>query len=219
MHKRRVLGSMAAAVIASGVGVVAFSAPAFALPHATGTITCTMTSTSTSGLGVGSGQVKHGLSSGGPFYSSVAVKFKATFACTPNPAVVTPTGDLVTGGTLKGAAKYTAVSSSNPANSCVDFNGVDLLAAAAVKIKWTTTGSPIADTVIKYTNIGPGTVAGGVITLAGDPPGTVTKAGSFAAPNPPNTVQLVTNLPPVTACPAVTAPHLAFQISSGTIIV
>jgi hypothetical protein len=178
-----------------------------------------MTSTSTSGLGVGSGQVKHGLSSGGPFYSSVAVKFKATFACTPNPAVVTPTGDLVTGGTLKGAAKYTAVSSSNPANSCVDFNGVDLLAAAAVKIKWTTTGSPIADTVIKYTNIGPGTVAGGVITLAGDPPGTVTKAGSFAAPNPPNTVQLVTNLPPVTACPAVTAPHLAFQISSGTISV
>jgi hypothetical protein len=217
MRKRRILGPMAAAVIASGMGVVAFSAPAFALVHATGTITCTMTSTSTSGLGVGTGQVTHGLSSGGPFYPSVAVKFKGSFACTPNQAVVTPSGDVVTGGTFKGAAKYTAVNSSSPANSCTDFNGVDLLSAAAVKIKWTATGPPIAPTVIKYTNIGPGTVAGGVITLAGDPPGTVVKAGSFSAPNPPNTVQLVTNLPPVSACPAATAAHLAFTIGSGTI--
>jgi hypothetical protein len=219
MRKRRVFGSMVAAVMAGGMGVVAFSAPAFALPHATGTITCNMTSTSTSGLGVGAGQVTHGLSSGGPFFPSVIVKFKATFACTPNPAVVTPTGDLVTGGTLKGAAKYNAVNSASPANSCTDFNGVDLLSAAAVKIKWTTSGSPIADTVIKYTNIGPGTVSGGVITLAGNPPGTVAKAGSFSAPNPPNTVQLATNLPPVTACPAATAAHLAFTIGSGTITV
>jgi hypothetical protein len=208
---------MATAVIASGMGVVAFSAPAFALPHATGTITCNMTSASTSGLGVGSGQVTHGLSSGGPFYPSVAVKFKGTFACTPNQPVVSPSGDVVTGGTFKGAAKYNAVSSSNPANSCADFNGVDLLAAAAVKIKWTTAGPPIAPTVITYTNIGAGTVSGGVITLAGNPPGTVAKAGSFATPNPPNTVQLVTNLPPVSACPAATAAHLAFTIGSGTI--
>ena len=65
----------------------------------------------------------------------------------------------------------------------------------------------------------PGTVAGGLITLAGNPPGAVVKAGSFASPYPPNTVQLVTNLPPVTACPGATSPHRAFKIGSGTISV
>ncbi|MGH9919324.1 MAG: hypothetical protein ACRD6W_10735, partial [Nitrososphaerales archaeon] len=76
-------------------------------------------------------------------------------------------------------------------------------------------------TVIKYVNLGAGTVMlpGPVITLMGSPPN-VAKAGSFVVPNPPNMVRLDTsNL----ACAVSTRsghfnpPHTRFSIMGGTI--
>jgi hypothetical protein len=125
----------------------------------------------------------------------------------------------VIGGTLKGAVKYVEASASQPANTCTDFNGVDLLSLGGVVIKWIQTPATphIAPTAIKYVNIGAGTVSGGVITLAGTASQAIKGPGSFSTPNPPNTVQLVTNLPPVSSCPVVTPLHTPFVITGGMI--
>jgi len=138
--------------------------------------------------------------------------------CHPQ-AVATPVGVVVTGGTLKGSAKYVAASAAQPANTCADFNGVDLLSLGGVVIKWTQSPATphIAPTAIKYVNVGAGTVSGGVITLAGSPIQAIKGPGSFGTPNPPNTVQLVTNLPPVSSCPVATPAHTPFVIVGGTI--
>jgi hypothetical protein len=211
--RRRVITAISAALIASGFTVVAFAAPAYASVPATGVITCNMVTSTTS-----AGTVTHGLSSTGTA-TQVKVKFTATFTCAPPQGVTSPAGVVVTGGTLKGSVKYVAASTSQPANTCTDFNGVDLLSVGGVVIKWTQApNSPhISPTAIKYVNVGAGTVSGGVITLAGTPSQAIKGPGSFGTPNPPNTVQLVTNLPPVSSCPVATPPHTPFVISGGTI--
>lgn len=213
MVKRRTFTAMAATLIASGLGVAVFTTPAFASVPATGVITCHMvTSTATVG------KVTPGLSSTGTA-THVVVKFATTFTCSPSQAVTTPAGVAVTGGTLKGFAKYSAASVSQPANTCTDFNGVDLLSLGGAVIKWTQTPATprIAPTAIKYVTIGAGTVAGGVITLAGPASHAPKGPGSFGTPDPPNTVKLITDLPPVSPCPAVTPPHTLFALSGGTI--
>ncbi len=163
------------------------------------------------------GRVVHGLSVAGN-HPLVAVEFTASFTCTPSAPVTTPLGMSVTGGLIKGVAKYDAPSTSGFANSCANFNGPDLMAISKVNIHWThTPATPaIQPTKIVYHNLGANTVGGGVITLAGSAT-QVTKVGSFAVPNPPNTVQLVTNLFPNSPCPNVTPPFTPFTISGGTI--
>ena len=211
--KRRVLAAMSAALIASGLTAVAFATPAYASVPATGVITCNMVTSTTSG-----GTVTRGLSSTGTA-THVKVKFKATFTCATPQAVTSPSGVVVTGGTLKGTVEYVAASSAQPANTCADFNGVDLLSVGGVVIKWTQTPPTprITPTAIKYVSVGAGTVSGGVITLAGTPSQAIKGPGSFGTPNPPNTVQLVTNLPPVSSCPVASPPHTPFLITGGTI--
>jgi hypothetical protein len=208
--RRRVLTSISATVIAICVVVGAFAAPAFAGVNATGVITCSMITSTTS-----VGSITHGLGSTGTA-THVTVKFKVTFKCNPFPPVATPLGVSVAGGTLVGVAKYVAASTSQPANTCVDFNGIDKLTVAKVGIKWIQTPATpaISPTKIKYLSLGAGTVAGNVITLKGMPPGTVTKAGSFSTPNPPNTVKLVTG---GFACPVAAPLHTPFIIIGGTI--
>lgn len=211
--RRRVITVISTALIASGLASITFATPAFAGVPATGVITCSMVTSTTSG-----GTVTQGLSSTG-VKPHVTVKFTASFTCATPQAVTTPAGVMVTGGTLKGTVKYTAASSAQPANTCADFNGVDLLSVGGVVIKWTQTPSSphITPTAIKYTNVGAGTVSGGVITLAGTPTQAIKGPGSFGTPNPPNTVQLVTNLPPVSSCPVATPPTTPFLITGGTI--
>jgi hypothetical protein len=210
--RRRVIAAIAAVLMASGFTVVVFAAPAYASVPATGLITCNMVTSTTS-----VGKVTPGLSSTGTA-TSVMVKFKAAFKCAPPQGVTSPSGVVVAGGTLKGEVKYVSASSSQPANTCTDFNGTDLLSLGGVVIKWLQSPATphIAPTAIKYINVGAGTVSGGVITLAGTPSQAV-KGGSFVTPNPPNTVQLVTNLPPVSSCPVATPPHTPFLITGGTI--
>ena len=212
--RRRVMAALSAALIASGFTVVLIATPAYAGVPATGVITCNMVTSSTSSFGT----VTRGLSSTGTA-ASVKVKFAATFTCSTPQAVTSPSGVVVTGGTLKGTAKYVAASTSQPANTCTDFNGIDLLSLGGVVIKWTQSPSAphITPTAIKYVNVGAGTVSGGVITLAGTPTQAIKGPGSFGTPNPPNTVQLVTNLPPVSSCPVATPPHTPFVITGGTI--
>lgn len=211
--QRPMLTALAATLCATSLTVVLFSVPAFASVPATGVITCTMVTSTTS-----VGTVTPGLSSTGTA-THVTVKFKVAFTCAPTQSVTTPAGIVVTGGVLKGAAKYVAASSSQPANTCADFNGTDLLSLGGVVIKWTQTpASPrIAPTAIKYVSVGAGTVSGGVITLAGSPAHAIKGPGSFGTPNPPNTVRLITNLPPVSACPVATPPHTSFLVSGGKI--
>lgn len=213
MVKRRLFATMSATLIATGLTVAIFTTPAFASVPATGLITCNMLTSTTS-----VGTVTKGLSSTGTA-THVTVKFTVTFKCAPPQGVTTPSGVVVTGGTLKGAVKYDEASASQPANTCADFNGVDLLALGGVVIKWTQSPSTphIAPTAIKYLNVGPGTVAGGVITLAGTPSQAIKGPGSFGTPNPPNTVKLITNLPPVSSCPVATPLHTPFVITGGTI--
>ncbi|MGH9919242.1 MAG: hypothetical protein ACRD6W_10315, partial [Nitrososphaerales archaeon] len=108
--KRRVV-SVLAAVIGTGVGVVTFATPAYAVPHvvATGVITCNMVTTSTSG-----GSVTPGLSATGSA-THVTVRFTATFKCAPPaPSVTFPGGRTVVAGTLKGVARYNEASASQP---------------------------------------------------------------------------------------------------------
>jgi hypothetical protein len=217
--KRRILAAMSATLIASGFTVVTFAAPAYASVPATGVITCNMvTVTSTTGTATADGKVTPGLSSTG-VATSVTVKFKAIFKCVPPQGVATPPGITVTGGKMVGAVKYVEASATQPANTCADFNGVDRLSLGGVVIKWTQTPSSphISPTAIKYVNVGAGTVSGGVITLAGTPIQAIKGPGSFSTPNPPNTVRLVTNLPPISPCPAATPPHTPFVITGGTI--
>ena len=211
--KRRAVASLSAAVVASALTVVVFASPAFAGVPATGVITCTMV-TSTASVGA----VSPGLSSTGTA-THVKVKFAVTFTCAPPQGVSTPVGITVTGGVLKGAAKYVAASTPQPANTCADFNGVDLMSVGGAVIKWTQSpGTPhISKTAIKYVSLGAGTVSGGVITLAGSPAHAIKGPGSFGTPNPPNTVRLVTNLPPISACPVATPSHTPFVITGGTI--
>jgi hypothetical protein len=213
--RRRVIAALSAALMASGFAVVILATPAYAGVPATGVITCNMVTSTAS-----AGTVTHGLSSTGTA-THVKVKFTATFKCAPPQAVTYPSGVLVTGGTLKGALEYVAASSAQPANTCTDFNGVDLLSLGGITIKWTQTPSTphISPTAIKYVNLGAGTVSGGVITLTGVPPHAIKGPGSFGTPNLPNTVQLVTNLPPVSSCPVVTPPSTPFVIAGGTISV
>ena len=215
MVKRRVLAIMPAALLVSSVTVVALATPAYASVPATGLITCHMVTSTAS-----SGTVTRGLSSTGTA-SHIKVKFSVTFTCAPTQAVVSPPGVVVTGGVMKGAVKYVAASSTQPANTCTDFNGPDLLSVGGVVIKWAQTPSSphISPTAIKYVNVGAGTVSGGVITLAGSPSHAIKGPGSFGTPNPPNTVKLVTNLPPVSSCPVATPLHTPFVISGGTITV
>ena len=211
--RRRVMAALSAALIASGFTVVLIATPAYAGVPATGVITCNMVTSSTSSFGtvtraeldgdrrLGQGQVRGDVH---VFYS---------------PSGHLSLGVVVTGGTLKGTAKYVAASTSQPANTCTDFNGIDLLSLGGVVIKWTQSPSTphITPTAIKYVNVGAGTVSGGVITLAGTPTQAIKGPGSFGTPNPPNTVQLVTNLPPVSSCPVATPPHTPFVITGGTI--
>ncbi|MGB7053671.1 MAG: hypothetical protein WBG41_19070 [Acidimicrobiales bacterium] len=213
--RRRITAAISAALIASGFTVVLFVTPAYAGVPATGVITCNMVTSSTS-----VGTVTRGLSSTGTA-ASVKVKFTASFTCATPQAVTSPSGVVVTGGTLKGTVKYVAASTAQPANTCTDFNGIDLLSLGGVVIKWTQTPvrPHISPTAIKYVNVGAGTVSGGVITLAGTPSQAIKGPGSFGTPNPPNTVQLVTNLPPVSSCPVPTPPHTPFVITGGTITV
>jgi hypothetical protein len=210
---RRVIAALSAALLASGFTVFTFVTPAYASVPATGVITCNMVTSTAS-----AGTVTRGLSSTGTA-TQVKVKFAITFTCATPQAVASPAGVVVTGGTLKGALKYTAASSTQPANTCTDFNGVDLLSLGGVVIKWTQTPSTphIAPTAIKYDNVGAGTVSGGVITLSGTPPQAIKGPGSFGTPTLPNTVQLVTNLPPLSSCPVATPPHTPFVITGGTI--
>ncbi len=210
--RRRVLAAMSAALVVSGLTLVSFATPAYASVPATGVITCNMVTSTTS-----VGKVTPGLSSTGTA-TLITVKFKATFTCAPTQAVTFPVGHVVTGGTLKGALEYVEASASQPANTCTDFNGVDLLRLGGVVIKWTQTPNTphISPTAIKYVNVGAGTVSGGVITLTGIPPQAIKGPGSFGTPILPNTVKLVTNLPPVSSCPVAAPPHTPFVIAGGT---
>ncbi len=212
--RRRVTVALSAALVTCSLAVVSLATPAYASVPATGLITCTMVV----GTTASSGTVTHGLSSTGTA-THVKVKFATTFTCASPQAVTSPAGVVVTGGTMKGSAAYVAASASQPANTCADFNGVDLLSLGGVVIKWTQSPSAphISPTAIKYVNVGAGTVSGGVITLAGSPSQAIKGPGSFGTPNPPNTVQLVTNLPPVSTCPAATPAHTPFVITGGTI--
>jgi hypothetical protein len=215
MLKRRLLLFMATTALVSGVVVGTTVLPAAAGPlPAIGPITCSMT-----GVTTFLGKVVHGLSVAGNHHV-VRVGFAASFTCAPPAAVAFPVGVNVTGGNIKGVAKYDHPTTGGPGNAdaCVNFNGPDSLVAAKVVIHWTQlpAAPPIRPTTIRYTNLGPGTIGGGVITLMG-PVTKVSKTGSFVAPNPPNTVQLITNLYPNSPCPAVAPPFTPFVISGGTI--
>jgi len=212
--RRRLLIALSTVLIACGLAGVTFATPAFASVPATGVITCNIVTSSSSSYGT----VTRGLSSTG-IATHVTVKFTAGFTCSTPQPVTSPAGVMVTGGTLKGSVDYVAASASQPANTCADFNGTDILNVGGVVIKWTQSPATphIAPTAIKYTNVGAGTVSGGVVTLAGSPSQAIKGPGSFGTPNPPNTVQLVTNLPPVSACPVATPPSTSFAILGGTI--
>jgi hypothetical protein len=150
----------------------------------------------------------------------VKITFAAKFStgnCNSN--VVTPPGVTVTGGSLTGAGFSNGPASGGPASSCAAFDGADVVGKIVVKIKWVTTGGPIAATKIIYKS-NPGTVAGSptdTITLKA-PPGTAVKHGSFSTPpaTPPNTTQLTTTIP---APPCGPGPFSTFVINGGSVSV
>jgi hypothetical protein len=141
-------------------------------------------------------------------------------AATCSSAVTLPAGVTVIGGSLKGSGYYLPVAPQTNASSCANFSGTDKVGSIKVIIKWITTGGPIANTVVTYTNLR-NTVTGtptDTITLQHPPnPGAAVKAGSFSFPpaGGPNITQIVTTLPAPISCTAV--PQTAFTITGGVV--
>jgi len=179
--------------------------PAAAAVPASGHVTCPIKD--------GTGILSPGLTSAGTGAGTVKINFSGAFVtnnCTS--AVTLPPGDQVTGGTFIGNGWYNGA----PADSCANFDGVDVVGQVTVIINWRTTGTPIAPTTIVYKN-NPGTVHGSPFdTIAlNAPPGTAVKSGSFSSAPTPYLTQLKTNLVGPT-CPS--GPPLAtFVIVGGKV--
>jgi hypothetical protein len=206
---RRAVFSAGALALSAAVVVVGAGLPAGASgpPPAHGTVLC--------GISSGSGTLAPGLTPAGSA-GGVKITFAAKFStgnCASN--VTTPPGVVVVGGSLTGSGFYNAPASSGIGSSCAAFDGPDTVGKIVVKIKWMTTGGPIANTKVIYQN-NPGTVSGSptdTITLKA-PPGTAVKQGSFHAPPMPNLTQLTTNIP---APPCGPGPFTTFTISGGSV--
>lgn len=112
---------------------------------------------------------------------------------------------------------YNAPTAGAHGSSCTNFRGPDKVGSIKVTITWTTTGGPIAPTVITYTN-NVGTATGplnGFDTITLKAP-TAVKTGSFAA-GVPRTTKIITTLPaPGTHCVGTTT---AFKITGGGVSV
>ena len=100
-----------------------------------------------------------------------------------------------------------------------NFHGTDKVGSITVVVKWLTTGGPIANTKVVYTNLR-NTVTGATldtVALRHPPnPGNAVKHGSFSFPpaGAPNTTNIDTTLPaPGPGCTA--GPYSAFTISGG----
>ncbi len=210
---RKALLFTAVLVTIFGVLFVASQEAAVAVPLATGTAVCPVTS--------GSGTLSPGISAAG-HVGGVKITFKAVLGhpgstATCGGAVVTPPGDHVLGGTLKGTGYYNPPTATAHGSSCVKFDGPDKVGNIKVTIAWITSGPPIGGTLITYTN-NVASVAGPVngydtITLKAP---VATKAGSFAA-GAPRTTKLVTTIPaPGLHCVGATT---AFKITSGGVSV
>jgi hypothetical protein len=187
---------------------LAAAGTASAAVHGSGKVTCFVQS--------GSGTLLPGLTpAGSP--GGVKINFSGklvTGQCSS--AVTKPKGDQVTGGTFSGTGFYDSPPAGGPGSSCANFDGPDVVGKITVTINWTTTGVPIAPTVITYAS-NPGTVSGSptdTFLFTNAPPGTATKSGSFASATTPATVKLLTDLPGPT-CGA--GPFTTFNISNGTI--
>lgn len=200
---------------AAGLSLVALvgasTSPAGAVtpPKATGSALC--------GISAGAGTLSPGLTpTGSP--GGVKINFSAKFStgnCASN--VVAPAGVTVIGGSVKGSGYYNAPPAGGNGSSCSNFDGPDVVGKIVVKVKWLTTGGPIAATKIVYT-ANTGTVSGtptDTITLKA-PTGTAVKHGSFSVPPaaPPNTTQLTTNIPGPVCGPG---PFAHFTITGGVV--
>ncbi len=192
---------------------VATQEVAVAVPLATGTATCPVTS--------GSGTLNPGVSAAG-HVGGLKITFQgvlghpgSTLTC--GGTVVTPAGVHVLGGKFTGSGYYNPPTPSAHGSSCVKFDGPDKVGSIKVTIVWITTGGPIANTVITYTNNVASTTGpvNGYDTLTLKAP-TATKAGSFTA-GTPRTTKLVTTIPaPGLHCVGTTS---AFKITGGGVSV
>jgi hypothetical protein len=155
-------------------------------------------------------------SAAGTGAGAVKISFHGSFVnnqCTS--AVTQPPGDKVTGGTFTGGGWYTG----SPADSCANFDGIDVVGQITVYITWHTTGTPITPTKIVYAK-NPGTVSNpngspfDTIALNA-PPGSAMKSGSFNSATTPRLTRLATSLVGPT-CPS-GPPITNFVIVGGAV--
>jgi len=209
---RKALLFLAVLMMILGGLFVATQDVAVAVPLATGTAACPVTG--------GSGTLNPGISVGGSI-GGVKITFKGVLGLAGTAScggtVTSPAGVHVIGGSFAGSGYYNSPSFSAHGSSCANFRGPDKVGSIKVTITWSTTGGPIANTVITYTaNVastsGP---ANGHDTLTLTAP-TATKAGSFLA-GTPRTTKLVTTIPaPGLHCVGATT---AFKITGGGVSV
>jgi hypothetical protein len=172
----------------------------------------------------GTGTVTPGLTpAGSP--GGVKINFHAVLGPLPSSgmcggAVTAPAGVIVKGGKINGSGFFNAAPPAVTASSCANFATTDVVGTITVTIAWITSGPPIAQTRIVYSNLQlTVTVAGGhdTITLRKPPgPGTVVKSGSFAFPptGAPNTTRIKTTLPGPGCGPG---PWTGFTIVGGAV--
>ncbi len=209
---RRALLFIAVVTTFAGLLFVASQETAVAAPNATGTAICPVSS--------GAGTVSPGLSipgSPGGVKINFAAKLGTSTGAPCGGTVITPAGVHVFGGSLVGTGYYNAPSAIAHGSSCANFHSADTVGNIKVTINWTTTGGPIAPTVITYTN-NVGTVSGPVntydtIKLIAP---TAVKAMSFAG-GLARTTKIITTLPaPGLHCVGTTT---SFHITGGGVSV
>jgi hypothetical protein len=185
---------------------------AWAAPVATGTAICPVQS--------GSGTLSPGLTdAGGP--GGVKINFTAKLGPTPlagcsGSAMIPGALVTITGGTLTGSGFFNGPAGSTTGNSCVNFDGPDVLGMITAKVVWSAS-IPIAPSKVIYKHGSPAVGGAPTDTVSLPAPGTITiKHGSFHTPVLPEDINLTTDIP--STCPGEVPPGITtFTITGGKV--
>lgn len=211
--KRNPMAKAVTAGLVLGVVTLVIPGVAWAAPVATGTASCPIVS--------GAGTLSPGLTGTGNA-PAVKITFHAllgpmsTAGCSGSAFLPSGLPVVIMGGKLKGTGYFTAPSTTTHANSCVNFDGPDVLGTIKAKVVWTAS-HPIAPSVVTYTGGTPAVSGSPTDTILLPAVGTTTvKTGSFTVPALPDSIKMVTNIP--ATCPAVVSPGITtFTISGGSV--
>jgi hypothetical protein len=202
---------VATATLVLGVLTLVGSGVAWAAPVASGTATCPVQS--------GSGTLSPGLTAAGQ-PGGVKITFKAklgpssTAGCSGSATLPSGLPVVINKGTLTGSGFFNGPGSAS-GNSCVNFDGPDILGTIKATVHWVAS-HPIAPSHVSYTGGTPAVSGSPTDTISLPATGTTTaKTGSLALPPLPDSITLVTNIP--STCLASSPPFTHFTITGGVV--